>query len=47
MMIKIEQIQKFLPHRFPFLLVDRVKEVHPGKSIIAIKNVSSNEFFFQ
>lgn len=47
MMIKIEQIQKFLPHRFPFLLVDRVKEIHPGKSIIAIKNVSSNEFFFQ
>jgi 3-hydroxyacyl-[acyl-carrier-protein] dehydratase/UDP-3-O-[3-hydroxymyristoyl] N-acetylglucosamine deacetylase/3-hydroxyacyl-[acyl-carrier-protein] dehydratase len=46
-MIKIEQIQKFLPHRFPFLLVDRVKELHPGRSIIALKNVSSNEFFFQ
>jgi 3-hydroxyacyl-[acyl-carrier-protein] dehydratase/UDP-3-O-[3-hydroxymyristoyl] N-acetylglucosamine deacetylase/3-hydroxyacyl-[acyl-carrier-protein] dehydratase len=46
-MIKIEEIQKFLPHRFPFLLVDRVKELHPGKSIVALKNVSSNEFFFQ
>jgi 3-hydroxyacyl-[acyl-carrier-protein] dehydratase/UDP-3-O-[3-hydroxymyristoyl] N-acetylglucosamine deacetylase/3-hydroxyacyl-[acyl-carrier-protein] dehydratase len=46
-MIKIEEIQKFLPHRFPFLLVDRVKELHPGRSIVALKNVSSNEFFFQ
>jgi len=46
-MIKIEQIQKFLPHRFPFLLVDRVTELHPGRSIVALKNVSSNEFFFQ
>jgi len=46
-LINIEQIQKFLPHRFPFLLVDRVKEVHPGKSIVALKNVSCNEPFFQ
>ena len=46
-MINIEQIQKFLPHRFPFLLVDRVKKVHPGKSIVALKNVSCNEPFFQ
>ena len=46
-MIKIEEIQKFLPHRFPFLLVDRVTELHPGRSIVALKNVSSNEYFFQ
>jgi 3-hydroxyacyl-[acyl-carrier-protein] dehydratase len=46
-LIKIEQIQKFIPHRFPFLLVDRVKELHPGRSIVALKNVSANEPFFQ
>lgn len=46
-MITIEGIQKFIPHRFPFLLVDRVTEIHPGKSIVAIKNVSANEPFFQ
>ena len=46
-MIKIEQIQKFIPQRFPFLFVDRVKELHPGRSIVALKNVSCNEPFFQ
>jgi len=46
-LIKIEQIQKFIPQRFPFLLVDRVKELHPGRSIVALKNVSANEPFFQ
>ena len=46
-MINIEQIQKFIPHRFPFLFVDRVTELHPGRSIVAIKNVSCNEPFFQ
>jgi 3-hydroxyacyl-[acyl-carrier-protein] dehydratase/UDP-3-O-[3-hydroxymyristoyl] N-acetylglucosamine deacetylase/3-hydroxyacyl-[acyl-carrier-protein] dehydratase len=46
-LINIEQIQKFIPHRFPFLFVDRVKELHPGRSIVAIKNVSCNEPFFQ
>jgi len=46
-LITIEGIQKFIPHRFPFLLVDRVTEIHPGKSIVAIKNVSANEPFFQ
>ena len=39
----IEEIRKFLPHRYPFLLVDRVIECVPGESIIAIKNVSINE----
>ena len=36
-----------LPHRYPFLLVDRVLELEPGKSIVAIKNVTVNEPFFQ
>ena len=36
-----------LPHRYPFLLVDRVLEIEPGKSITAIKNVTINEPFFQ
>lgn len=46
-MISIEAILRFLPHRFPFLLVDRVLELVPGKSIVAQKNVTCNEQFFQ
>jgi 3-hydroxyacyl-[acyl-carrier-protein] dehydratase/UDP-3-O-[3-hydroxymyristoyl] N-acetylglucosamine deacetylase/3-hydroxyacyl-[acyl-carrier-protein] dehydratase len=46
-LISIEGILKHLPHRFPFLLVDRVKELQPGRSIVALKNVSINEPFFQ
>lgn len=42
-----EEIKKFLPHRYPFLLVDRVIECAPGESLTAIKNVSVNEPFFQ
>lgn len=43
----IRKILDFLPHRYPFLLVDRVVHVEPGKSIHAYKNVSFNEEFFQ
>jgi 3-hydroxyacyl-[acyl-carrier-protein] dehydratase/UDP-3-O-[3-hydroxymyristoyl] N-acetylglucosamine deacetylase/3-hydroxyacyl-[acyl-carrier-protein] dehydratase len=43
----IEKILKFLPHRYPFLLVDRVLELEKGKSIVAIKNVTYNEPYFQ
>jgi 3-hydroxyacyl-[acyl-carrier-protein] dehydratase/UDP-3-O-[3-hydroxymyristoyl] N-acetylglucosamine deacetylase/3-hydroxyacyl-[acyl-carrier-protein] dehydratase len=43
----IEIIQKFLPHRYPFLLVDRVLEMKEGESIVAIKNVTYNEPYFQ
>ena len=43
----IEEIRRFLPHRYPFLLVDRVQQCIPGESLIAIKNVSVNEPFFQ
>jgi len=46
-MIPTEQIMKFLPHRFPFLLVDRVINIVPRKTIVAIKNVTCNEQFFQ
>ncbi len=42
----INQIIKILPHRFPFLLVDRVVEHDPGKRIVAIKNVTINEPYF-
>ena len=46
-MISVEQITKYLPHRFPFLLVDRVIDIVPGKSVVALKNVTCNEQFFQ
>jgi 3-hydroxyacyl-[acyl-carrier-protein] dehydratase len=42
----IEQIRRYLPHRYPFLMIDRVLEVVPGKSLTAIKNVTVNEPFF-
>ena len=45
-MMDIEEIQKILPHRYPFLLVDRILEVEPEKRIVGIKNVTINEEFF-
>ena len=42
-----EDIIKLLPHRYPFLLVDKVIDIKPGISIIAQKNVTNNEYFFQ
>ena len=45
--IDINQIQKILPHRYPFLMIDRVIEVDLGKTLTAIKNVSINEPFFE
>ncbi len=42
----IHEILQYLPHRFPFLMVDRVEEVEPGERIVAIKNVTINEPFF-
>lgn len=45
--IEVREIQNFLPHRFPFLLLDRVIAAEPGKSLTAIKNVTFNEPFFQ
>ena len=43
----IKKILEYLPHRYPFLLVDRVLSCDPGKSIVALKNVTINEPFFQ
>ena len=43
----IHEIQRILPHRFPFLLIDRVVEMTPRERIVAIKNVTINEPFFQ
>lgn len=40
------EIRKYLPHRYPFLMIDRVLECVPGKSIVAVKNVSINEPYF-
>jgi len=45
--MEIKEILKYLPHRYPFLLVDRVVSCEPGKKIIAIKNVAISEPFFQ
>ena len=43
----IQAIMELLPHRYPFLLVDKILELIPGKSVIALKNVTINEPFFQ
>jgi len=42
-----EDIIKLLPHRYPFLLVDRITEIELGKSVVGYKNVTANEHFFQ
>jgi 3-hydroxyacyl-[acyl-carrier-protein] dehydratase len=46
-MMDIKEIQKFLPHRYPFLLVDRILGIDPGTKAIGIKNVTINEEFFR
>lgn len=45
-MLDINEIQKIIPHRHPFLLIDRIIEVDEGKSAVGIKNVTINEPFF-
>jgi 3-hydroxyacyl-[acyl-carrier-protein] dehydratase len=45
-MLDIQQIQAIIPHRYPFLLVDRILEIEEGKRAVGIKNVSANEAFF-
>ncbi len=42
-MMDIKEIQKVLPHRYPFLLIDRVIEIEPGRRAVAIKNITFNE----
>jgi 3-hydroxyacyl-[acyl-carrier-protein] dehydratase len=46
-MMDIKEIQNLLPHRYPFLLVDRIIEMQPGLKAVGIKNVTINEEFFQ
>src|SRR5271170_1749794 len=47
MLLDSIEIQKILPHRYPFLLVDAIEEMEPKKRIVGIKNVTINEYFFQ
>jgi len=47
MTFDIQEILEFLPHRYPFLLIDRITEFEPTKRLVAIKNVTINEPFFQ
>ena len=44
--LNINEILKYLPHRYPFLLIDRVLECDPGKTLVAVKNVPFNEPYF-
>jgi len=47
MTLDIQQIMGLLPHRYPFLLIDRIVEFEPTKRVVALKNVTINEPFFQ
>jgi beta-hydroxyacyl-ACP dehydratase FabZ len=46
-MLDVKEILNYIPHRYPFLLVDRIVEIHGDERIVGIKNVSFNENFFQ
>lgn len=46
-MLEADQIEQIIPHRYPFLLVDRMLEVEEGKRGVGIKNVTANEWFFE
>jgi len=46
-LLQSQEIQEIIPHRYPFLMVDRIIELEEGKRAVGIKNVSSNEPFFQ
>ena len=45
--MSVQDVMKYLPHRYPFLLIDKVIECRHGDAIVAIKNVTINEGFFQ
>lgn len=45
--LDVQAIKEFLPHRYPFLLVDRIVEIEEGKRVVGIKNITINEHFFQ
>lgn len=46
-MLNSDDIKKIIPHRYPFLFVDRITEMVPGERAIGYKNVSANEYYFQ
>ena len=46
-MLYIEEIMKLLPHRYPFILIDRIIDMEPGKRCTALKNITMNEPYFQ
>lgn len=46
-MLNIKEIMEIIPHRYPFLLIDGIEEMEPGKSAVGFKNVTINEPFFQ
>ncbi|MCY3558483.1 MAG: 3-hydroxyacyl-ACP dehydratase FabZ [Chloroflexi bacterium] len=45
--LDVRAIQRIIPHRFPILLLDRIVELEPGKRAVGLKNVSTNEWFFE
>jgi len=45
-MLDLQQIKDIIPHRYPFLLIDRIEELEDGKRAVGIKNVTGNEEFF-
>lgn len=46
MQLDFEEIKKIIPQRFPFLMIDRVLDVEPGKHVVAVKNISGNDMVF-
>lgn len=46
-MLNIKEIQEIIPHRYPFLLIDKIEELEPGVRAVGYKNVTMNEYFFQ
>jgi 3-hydroxyacyl-[acyl-carrier-protein] dehydratase len=46
MQLDFEEIKKLVPQRFPFIMIDRVLELEPGKEALAVKNISGNDIFF-
>ncbi len=46
MQLDFEEIKRLIPQRFPFIMIDRVLEIEPGKHAVAIKNISGNDMFF-
>jgi 3-hydroxyacyl-[acyl-carrier-protein] dehydratase len=46
MTLDFEEIKKLIPQRFPFLMIDKVLELEPGKEALAVKNISGNDIFF-